>query len=153
MIHNRFLLNPRTLAPPAFWKNQTPADLRGFWGWEGGLGESNFTVRIFKSNTVKVGWAVQPVFQVGLHKKDLDRGLRPSPARCAREGLLKKIKAFFDVGEIYHISAAPSHPSRMLGGQGCGGREKSCNYVVQNLISLNLIVNHFERYPLLTKKC
>lgn len=83
-------------------------------------GESNFTVRIFKSNTVKVGWAVQPVFQIGLHKKDLD--------------LLKKIKAFFDVGEIYH-------------------KEKSCNYVVQNLISLNLIVNHFERYPLLTKKC
>jgi hypothetical protein len=63
---------------------------------------------------------VQPVFQIGLHKKDLD--------------LLKKIKAFFDVGEIYH-------------------KEKSCNYVVQNLRSLNLIVNHFERYPLLTKKC
>ena len=61
-------------------------------------GESNFTVRIFKSNTVKVGWAVQPVFQIGLHKKDLD--------------LLKKIKAFFDVGEIYH-------------------KEKSCNYVVK----------------------
>jgi|SRR5690349_13390272 len=28
--------SPRRLAPPAFWKNQTPADLRGFWGWEGG---------------------------------------------------------------------------------------------------------------------
>ena len=83
-------------------------------------GESNFTVRIFKSNTVKVGWAVQPVFQIGLHKKDLD--------------LLKKIQAFLGVGEIYH-------------------KEKSCNYVVQNLRSLNVIVNHFERYPLLTKKC
>jgi len=82
-------------------------------------GESNFTVRIFKSNTVKVGWAVQPVFQIGLHKKDLD--------------LLKKIQAFLGVGEIYH-------------------KEKSCNYVVQNLRSLNVIVNHFERYPLLTKK-
>lgn len=63
---------------------------------------------------------MQPVFQIGLHKKDL--------------GLLKKIKAFFAVGEIYH-------------------KEKSCNYVVQDLKSLNVIVNHFERYPLLTKKC
>jgi len=62
---------------------------------------------------------VQPVFQIGLHKKDLD--------------LLKKIQAFLGVGEIYH-------------------KEKSCNYVVQNLRSLNVIVNHFERYPLLTKK-
>jgi len=82
-------------------------------------GESNFTVRILKSNTVKVGWTVQPVFQICLHKKDLD--------------LLKKIQAFFGVGKIYH-------------------KEKSCHYVVQDLKSINVIVNHFERYPLLTKK-
>lgn len=28
-------------------------------------GEFNFTVRIFKSNTTKIGWVVQPVFQIG----------------------------------------------------------------------------------------
>jgi len=82
-------------------------------------GESNFTVRIIKSNSVKVGWVVQPVFQIGLHKKDLN--------------LLKKIQAFWGVGEIYH-------------------KEESCNYMVQSLRGLNVIVNHFERYPLLTKK-
>ena len=82
--------------------------------------ESNFTVRIIKSNSVKVGWTVQLVFQIGLHKKDIN--------------LLEKIQAFWGVGEIYH-------------------KEQSSNYVVQSLRGLNVIVNHFEKYPLLTKKC
>jgi hypothetical protein len=81
--------------------------------------ESNFTVRIIKSNSVKVGWIVQPVFQIGLHKRDLN--------------LLEKIRIFWGVGEIYH-------------------KEESCNYMVQSLRGLNVIVNHFEKYPLLTKK-
>ena len=51
-------------------------------------GESSFTVRIFKSKTSKIGWTIQPVFQIGLHKKDLD--------------LLIKIQEFLGVGEIYH---------------------------------------------------
>jgi hypothetical protein len=82
-------------------------------------GESNFTVRITKSNSVKIGWTVQPVFQIGLHKKDLS--------------LLKKIKAFWGVGEIYF-------------------KEESCNYMVQSLKDLNVIINHFYKYSLLTKK-
>ena len=81
--------------------------------------ESNFTVRIFKSNSVKVGWVVQPIFQIDLHKKD------PT--------LLKKIQTFLGVGEIYH-------------------KENSSNYMVQSLSGLSVIVNHFEKYPLLTKK-
>ena len=44
-------------------------------------------VRISKSNSTKIGWVVQPVFQICLHKKDLV--------------LLKKIQSFFNVGEIY----------------------------------------------------
>lgn len=44
-----------------------------------------------------------------------------------------KIKAFLGVGEIYL-------------------KEESCNYMVQSLKDLNVIVNHFEKYPLLTKK-
>ena len=62
---------------------------------------------------------MQPVFQIGLHKKDLN--------------LLEKIQAFLGVGEIYH-------------------KEKSCNYMVQDLRGLNVIINHFDKYPLLTKK-
>lgn len=62
---------------------------------------------------------MQPGFQICLHRKDLD--------------LLKKIKVFFGVGEIYF-------------------KEKSCHYVVQDIKNINVIVNHFERYHLLTKK-
>ena len=82
-------------------------------------GESNFTVRVFKSDRVKVGWIVQPVLQIQLHKKDLN--------------LLEKIQAFLGVGEIYH-------------------KENSCNFLVQDLRSINVIVNHFDLYPLLTRK-
>jgi len=45
-------------------------------------------VRITKSNSTKIGWIVQPVFQICLHKKDLS--------------LLEKIKSFLGVGEIYN---------------------------------------------------
>lgn len=81
-------------------------------------GESNFTVRIIKNSSGK-GWTIQPVFQISLHKKDLD--------------LLKKIQASLGVGAIYT-------------------KEKSYNYMVQSLKDINVIVNHFEKYPLLTKK-
>lgn len=81
--------------------------------------ESNFTVRIIKSNSVKVGWTVQLVFQIGLHQRDFN--------------LLEKIRTFWGVGEIYH-------------------KEESSNYMVQSLKGLKVIVNHFEKYPLLTKK-
>ena len=47
--------------------------------------------------------------------------------------LLEKIKAFLGVGVIYH-------------------KENASNYKVQDLRGVNVIVNHFERYPLLTKK-
>lgn len=82
-------------------------------------GESSFTVRIVKNNTIKVGWVVQPVFQIGLHKKDYS--------------LLKKIEKYFGVGVIYN-------------------KEDSSNYVVHSLKGINVIVNHFEKYPFLTKK-
>ena len=81
--------------------------------------ESNFTVRIFKSNTVKVGWCVQPVFQIELHKKDLN--------------VLEKISSSLGVGKIYH-------------------KEESSIYMVQSLRDIDVIINHFEKYPLLTKK-
>jgi hypothetical protein len=48
--------------------------------------------------------------------------------------LLEKIQTFLGVGEIYH-------------------KEESSNYMVQSLKDLNVIINHFNNYPLLTKKC
>jgi len=100
--------------------NLNPWFLTGFCD-----GESNFLVRIVKSNSVKVGWAVQPLFfflwnwVYTFGPKDFS--------------LLKNIRAFWGVGEIYY-------------------KENSCNYMVQSLRDLNIIVNHFERYPFLTKK-
>uniref|UniRef100_UPI0023F45F0A homing endonuclease n=1 Tax=Leptographium procerum TaxID=100367 RepID=UPI0023F45F0A len=82
-------------------------------------GESNFTVRLIPSNSSKTGFNVQPVFQIGLHKKDLN--------------LLKDIKAYFGVGDIYY-------------------KEMSCNYIVQSLKDMYVIIDHFNKYPLLTKK-
>jgi len=76
-------------------------------------------VRIFKSNSTKLGWTVQPVFQIGLHNKDFN--------------LLEKFKTFLGVGTIYH-------------------KEESCNYMIQSLRDLSVIINHFNKYPLLTKK-
>lgn len=60
----------------------------------------------------------------------------PKPSfsnRFTQKRLLKNIRAFWGVGEIYY-------------------KENSCNYMVQSLRDLNIIVNHFERYPFLTKK-
>lgn len=111
-------LTPRrysTLESPRFCVNKlNPWFLTGFSD-----AESNFLVRVVKSDSVKVGWVIQPLFQIGLHKKDFN--------------LLKKIEASWEVGDIYH-------------------KENSCNFMVQSLRGLNVIVNHFEKYPLLTKK-
>lgn len=81
--------------------------------------ESNFTVRIIKCSTVKIGWTVQLCFQICLHKKDKD--------------LLKKIQSYWGVGAIYD-------------------KKEACNYMVQSLQGLRVILDHFNRFPLLTKK-
>nr|QVV23912.1 hypothetical protein [Trichoderma cornu-damae] len=105
---------PANLCNQSKLNNLNPWYLTGFSD-----GESNFTVRIFKSNTVKIGWTVQPVFQIMLHKRDLD--------------LLKKIQGYLGVGELYH-------------------KEKAVNYVVQSSKGIKVIIDHFEKYPLFTKK-
>lgn len=109
-LSTNFLCNLKPLATDSI----NPWYLTGFSD-----GESNFTVRVIKSNSVKVGWSVQLVFQIELHKKDLN--------------FLEKIKTFLGVGNIYH-------------------KEESCIFMVQSLRDLNVIINHFEKYPFLTKK-
>ena len=66
--------------------NLNPWFLTGFCD-----GESNFFVRIVKSNSVKVGWAVQPLFfffEIGFTPSDQKRFLfakkYPSLLRCRR---------------------------------------------------------------------
>ncbi|CAF3648205.1 unnamed protein product [Fusarium graminearum] len=47
--------------------------------------------------------------------------------------VLEKISSFLGVGKIYH-------------------KEESSIYMVQSLRDIDVIINHFEKYPLLTKK-
>jgi len=84
--------------------------------------ESSFVLSIYKKTTCKTGWQVQPTFAIHIHKKD--------------EVLLKRIQSYFNgVGKwVDH-----SHDS-----------------VVYSVNSLNDIINviipHFDKYPLLTQK-
>ena len=50
-------------------------------------GEGCFHVSLIKNNQCKLGWSVQPNFQITLHIKDYP--------------LLKEIKNFFGIGSIY----------------------------------------------------
>ena len=96
------------------------SDLNSWWVTGFSDGEYNFTCKIVKSNSFKIGWSVQLCFQIRLHKKDKD--------------LLKKIKSFYGVGGIYDQD------------------EKGCNYMVQSLQDLKIIIDHFNKFPLLTQK-
>ena len=50
-------------------------------------GESCFYVNIKRNNKMKIGWAVEPRFQIGLHNKN--------------NAILEQISKFFGVGKIY----------------------------------------------------
>lgn len=85
--------------------------------------ESCFKVVVFKSKTVKLGWSVRCEFTIELYKKDL--------------GLLNYIQSFFEgVGIIVENK-----------GRG------SFIYIITKPMDLNnLIIPHFNKYPLLSKK-
>ena len=85
-------------------------------------GEGSFLISIIKDNKYKLGWRVICRFEIHLNKKDLH--------------LLKKIKSFFNVGNIYFT-----------------GKDKtSIQFRVESHSGLVVIINHFEKYPLITKK-
>lgn len=85
--------------------------------------ESSFKVVVFNSKTVKLGWSVRCVFSIELHKKDL--------------GLLNHIQSFF-----YGVG-------RIVENQGRG----SFIYIITKPVDLNnLMIPHFNKYPLLTQK-
>ena len=62
---------------------------------------------------------VKIIFQISLHEKDL--------------ALLKEIKNFFGVGEIYRYKSI-------------------IQFKVSTISELEVIINHFDRYTLITKK-
>lgn len=86
-------------------------------------GEGCFMINITKCETNKIKWQIRSCFQKKLHYKDKE--------------LLMKIKSFFN--QVGTIVTNYNH-----------------NFVVYKISSLNEITNiiipHFEKYPLLTKK-
>lgn len=84
--------------------------------------ESTFGISVVKSKTHKIGWTVTMIFSMGLHIKDL--------------GLLTNIRDFFGVGQI------------IISKQG-----NVAIYQVQSVKDMvNVIIPHFNKYPLQTKK-
>jgi hypothetical protein len=85
-------------------------------------GEGSFSIIIDKNKTRKLGWRVQLKFQMGLHTKDLD--------------LLYLFQQY-------------------LGGIGSIHLDKNLdivNYSIDSVKDLNILIIHFENYPLLTQK-
>jgi len=87
--------------------------------------ESSFAVNIFKSGYNKLGWAVQSDFSIELHIKDLE--------------LLQNIKSHFGVGSIRIRIKNDVAKSAILSVRS-----------VKDL--LEIIIPHFDKYPLLTQK-
>jgi hypothetical protein len=83
-------------------------------------GESCFYVGIQKNNKSKLGWTVELIFTIALHKKDLS--------------ILEQINNYFGVGYI------TQHGKDTL------------QYRVKSIKDLKLIIEHFEKYPLITQK-
>ena len=83
--------------------------------------EGSFIIRIVKSPGYRLGWSIQPIFQIELHKKD--------------EDLLKLIQSYFGVGSVYN-----------------SGSRSSVAYKVTSAKDLDFVINHFDKYPLITFK-
>ena len=81
-------------------------------------GEGSFGIQIIKTSDDK--WSVKPLFQIGLHKKD--------------EDLLKRVKNYFGVGNIYNDGS------------------QSIKFHVKSIKELVTIINHLDKYSLITKK-
>ena len=82
--------------------------------------EGSFTVIIDKNKIRKLGWRVQSKFQMGLHLRDLE--------------LLLKLQRYFEgIGSI-HID----------------NNRNRCIFSIDSNKDLKYLINHFEKYPLLT---
>ena len=93
------------------------------WFWTGLLdAESSFSVIIDKNLKRKIGWRVQTKFQIGLHKRDLP--------------LLLQLQKFLGgIGSV-HVSSSLN----------------KINYSIDSKEDLIILINHLDKYPLLTQK-
>lgn len=84
--------------------------------------EGSFSVLVGKNIKRKLGWRVEAKFQIGLHKSDLS--------------LLLQLQQFLGgIGSIH-----PNSTSNIV------------NYSINSKKDLTILINHLEKYPLLTKK-
>lgn len=84
--------------------------------------ESTFSLKVSKSSTTHSGWNVIPEFQISLHSRDLL--------------LLRKIHSFFGIGIVKERTD-----------------KIQTYYSVQSARAIaNVIIPHFDKYPLLTQK-
>lgn len=85
--------------------------------------EGCFTVTFQKNLRVRNGYSITPRFKISLHRKDLQ--------------ILEQLKTYFGVGSI----------------QSTGKNRDSFEYIVKSLKELNnVIIPHFDKYPLVTHK-
>lgn len=86
-------------------------------------GEGTFSVLVLKRTGYKTGWNIIPVFTISLNSRDT--------------ALLEKIQHFFGgIGKISHRK-----------------KDNAVYFTVKSVKDLmNVIIPHFEKYPLLTKK-
>jgi hypothetical protein len=87
-------------------------------------GEASFHISILKHSSYKLGYHVLPIFTIQLHYKDL--------------ALLELIKLYFNVGKV-SLKKNKTNTTVI--------------YTVQSIKDLcNVIIPHFDKYSLLTKK-
>lgn len=86
-------------------------------------GEGTFSVLVLKRTGYKTGWNIIPVFTISLNSRDT--------------ALLEKIQHFFGgIGKISHRK-----------------KDNAVYFTVKSVKDImNVIIPHFEKYPLLTKK-
>jgi hypothetical protein len=85
-------------------------------------GEGCFSVSIYKNNKLKTGWTVSPEFSIHLHGRDTK--------------LLHLIQSYFGAGTIRSTKS-----------------DGSILFSVKSLKHItNIIIPHFDKYPLLTQK-
>lgn len=104
------------------WVDVKESKLSPYWVTGFADAEATFSLKISKSSATRSGWNVVPEFQITLHSRDLL--------------LLRKIHSFFGVGVV-----SERHTRDQV------------YYTVQSARTIaNVIIPHFDEYPLITQK-
>lgn len=91
--------------------------------WSGLIdGEGSFSIILVKNPTRKLGWRVEPKFQLGLHRKDYN--------------VLSQLQSFLGgAGAIFLVR-----------------KGEFVNYIISSIKDLNKLLLFLDKYPLLTQK-